>query len=350
VPAWIEMVHRRKRKPQLAYALRVRFKGKGADGGDVCWMALRTGIDLAPVIQMQRNRQGGGLAGAAGAVTGGGAGAGGGGAGEQYMLKAAAVRAKAAGASGGGSSSSGGGGSGGGGARSRNASLDGTEPPPLVHTPSLLAAQPLQHQNPADQSVRLLSLLLDEITAHSPLSGRGASGAAAAGAAAAAAAAAEEGASSSSSSSSLSPYPEPPSCKAALYSLLRRCNHLDVWFLTGTAADMNVTVPLKQPVLQQGMVARALWESHWKEEWMVLYPSHIAFFGMGSKSKPSWSVFLHDVLAVKAPPAERLRQLFPGKAFVALETLGRVHYLCFATDAIRDGWLAALSRCVRGGA
>ena len=82
---------------------------------------------------------------------------------------------------------------------------------------------------------------------------------------------------------------------------------------------------------------------------MVLYPSHIAFFGMGSKSKPSWSVFLHDVLAVKAPPEERhLRAQFPGKHFLALETLGRVHYLCFATEAIRDGWLGALSRYGKG--
>ena len=60
VPAWIEMVHRRKKKPQLAYALRVRFRPRGSvagEGDTVCWMALRTGIDLAPVIQMQRNRQ-----------------------------------------------------------------------------------------------------------------------------------------------------------------------------------------------------------------------------------------------------------------------------------------------------
>jgi hypothetical protein len=52
VPAWIEMVHRRRKKAQLAYVVRVRFRSKG----DVRWMALRTGADLAPVIQMKRDR------------------------------------------------------------------------------------------------------------------------------------------------------------------------------------------------------------------------------------------------------------------------------------------------------
>lgn len=54
VPAWVEMVHRRRKKAQLAYLLRVRFKNRP----EVRWMALRTGSDLAPVLQMRRERMG----------------------------------------------------------------------------------------------------------------------------------------------------------------------------------------------------------------------------------------------------------------------------------------------------
>jgi hypothetical protein len=52
VPAWVEMVHRRRKKAQLAYILRVRFRTKP----DVRWIALRTGAELSPIMQMRRDR------------------------------------------------------------------------------------------------------------------------------------------------------------------------------------------------------------------------------------------------------------------------------------------------------
>ncbi len=334
VPAWIEMVHRHKKKPQLAYALRVRFRNKA--GEDVVrWMALRTGIDLAPVIQMQRRQQLHAAALAAEAAAGTGGGAHDTDASDTdeldmdqskpFMLQPPSTTTKGSK----GALSKEGKSGGGGGPRSRVPSMDAASVPPLASR-----RQPLQHQNPADQSVRLLAQLLEEINRPScPLSPplpsppRGPGG-----------------------GCELDEYLPPPSCKTALYSVLKRRNFLDAWFLTGTAADMAVTVPIKPsgPALQQSMVARALWESHWREEWMVLYASHVSFFAMGTK-KPGWSVFLHDILAVRVPPgASKLRSQFPGKFFLGLETLGRVHYLCFVTEAIQESWLTALSARVGG--
>ena len=169
--------------------------------------------------------------------------------------------------------------------------------------------RPLQHQNPADQSVRLLTQLLDDITSYR------------------------------SEPSDGEDHPQPPSCKAALYSLLKRRNYLDVWFLNGTAAEMGVAVPSRPVPLMQSMVARALWESHWKEEWMVLYASHISFFSPGAK-KPAWSLFLHDILAVRVPPG-KIRFHFPGRYFLSIETLGRVYYFCFGSETLRDSWIAS---------
>lgn len=144
--------------------------------------------------------------------------------------------------------------------------------------------------------------------------------------------------------------PAPPSCKAALYSLLKRRNFLDVWFLSGAAADLGVSVPTRPAPLLQSVVARALWETHWREEWAVLHATHLSFYASGAK-KPTWSVFLHDLLAVrplsdsggsKAPA--RLLLPMPGKAFLALEALGRVHYLCFPSETIRDLWANNIQR------
>ena len=393
VPAWIEMVHRHKKKPQLAYALRVRFRHPETGEETVRWMALRTGIDLAFVIQMQRRRQlhkqqtatAAAVAAAASAAasvraaaaagrsprsgegveTGreGGVGGSGSSSGSSsaiaggdraYMLKGTPSKGtpskgkgKASKSSKEGKGSEEGGGGGGGRRRSRGPSMDGL-PPPLPST-----SQPLHHQNPADQSVRLLAQLLSEI--NSSLSSSPSSSAPTTPTNAVATTPRPSPPSTfrhtdADEADELDEDPPLPSCKAALYSILRRRNYLDAWFLTGTAADMAVTVPSKPsgPPLQQSMVARALWESHWKEEWMVLYSSHVSFFSMGTK-KPGWSVFLHDILAVKVPQgASKLRAQFPGKFFLGLETLGRVHYLCFGTEAIRDNWLSALAARVGG--
>eukprot|EP00624_Nannochloropsis_granulata_P005770 evm.model.NODE_41244_length_18694_cov_23.977480.2 len=385
VPAWIEMVHRHKKKPQLAYALRVRFRHPETGEETAQWMALRTGIDLAFVIQMQRRRQlhkqqaaAAAAAAASAAVVGQsppsaegsgigsdgeergkvvvGGGMGGGSSSDSssmiagrdsaYMLNVTPSKERKRKGSRSSKEGKSGEGGGEGRRRSRGPSMDGL-PPPLPST-----SQSLHHQNPADQSVRLLAQLLSAINSSlpSPSSSPRSSPTNATAATARHSPTSAFRHLDDEDALELNETRPLPSCKAALYSILRRRNNLDAWFLTGTAADMAVTVPSKPsgPPLQQSMVARALWESHWKEEWMVLYSSHVSFFSMGTK-KPGWSVFLHDILAVKVPQgASKLCAQFPGKYFLGLETLGRVHYLCFATEAIRDNWSNALAARVGG--
>jgi hypothetical protein len=53
-----------------------------------------------------------------------------------------------------------------------------------------------------------------------------------------------------------------------------------------------------QELYKYHMQVRALWETHWREEWLVLYGTHLSSFRSGSK-KPGWSIFLQDILGVK---------------------------------------------------
>jgi hypothetical protein len=115
-----------------------------------------------------------------------------------------------------------------------------------------------------------------------------------------------------------------------------------VWFLGGAAADLGVSVSTRPAPVLQSVVARALWETHWREEWAALYPTHVSFYSSGAK-KATWSLFLHEILGVR-PLDDKARLPFPGKAFLAVEALGRVHYLCFPTDGIRDIWAQQISR------
>jgi len=285
VPAWIEMMHRRKKKPQLAYLLRVHFRHRN----DVRWIALRTGLDLAPIMQMRRDRQ----SDASSAVSS-----------NKSCVDSADRICK--------------------GTDERTSFKQEKEDfssTYRLHKSTRRSRagyppgrRPLQHQNPADQSARLLSQLLSDITAINATPPEP-----------------PEGPS----------HPAPPSCKTALYSLLKRRNYLDVWFLTGVASDINVTVPARPAPLMQSMIARGLWQSHWREEWMVLYGTHISFFPSGSK-KAGWFLCLNDITQVRA--VDKAKAPFAGKAFLAIETLGRIHYLCFPNEGTRDAWSIQLNR------
>lgn len=65
----------------------------------------------------------------------------------------------------------------------------------------------------------------------------------------------------------------------AIISALTSKSDLDKWFLRGDAADIGV-VPLKSTgdVLHGAIVARALWDTHWREEWCEINPSKLDFY------------------------------------------------------------------------
>ncbi|CAM9610603.1 unnamed protein product, partial [Sphacelaria rigidula] len=77
-----------------------------------------------------------------------------------------------------------------------------------------------------------------------------------------------------------------------------------------------------------------------------MYPSHVACFAPISK-KPAWALPLKALHKASSVPDERCP--FPGLRCLRLETIGRVHYLCFASRGTRDNWLQELLRLSKGG-
>ncbi|CAM9718290.1 unnamed protein product, partial [Ectocarpus fasciculatus] len=123
---------------------------------------------------------------------------------------------------------------------------------------------------------------------------------------------------------------------------------LDRHFLSGSSAsDLGVTVTISStlPILESA-VARCLWESHWREEWAVLLPSHVACY-MPLSKKPAWVLPLRALHKASAVSDERCP--LPGLRCLCLETVGRAHYLCFTSRTSRDTWLAEILRLSKGG-
>jgi hypothetical protein len=123
-----------------------------------------------------------------------------------------------------------------------------------------------------------------------------------------------------------------------LHSMLKKPQIFDTWFLRGGAAEIGVTVSSKMPHLHQCLVARCLWESHWREELAVLYPTHISFYAPLSR-KPIWVLPLADLMKVRVMQRENP---LPGLFVLCLECLGRCHYVCFSTPLLRDVWASAI--------
>ncbi|CAM9772340.1 unnamed protein product, partial [Ectocarpus sp. 13 AM-2016] len=123
---------------------------------------------------------------------------------------------------------------------------------------------------------------------------------------------------------------------------------LDRHFLSGSSAsDLGVTVMISStlPILGSA-VARCLWESHWREEWAVLLPSHVACY-MPLSKKPVWVLPLRALHKASAVSDERCP--LPGLRCLCLETVGRAHYICFTSRTSRDTWLAEILRLSKGG-
>lgn len=122
------------------------------------------------------------------------------------------------------------------------------------------------------------------------------------------------------------------------HSMLKKPQIFDTWLLRGGATEIGVVISAKPPHLQQCLVARCLWESHWREELAVLYPTHISFYPPLSR-KPIWVFPLADLVQVRVMQRENP---LPGLFVLCLEGLGRCHYLCFSTAISRDVWASSI--------
>jgi hypothetical protein len=120
-------------------------------------------------------------------------------------------------------------------------------------------------------------------------------------------------------------------------------NLLDSWFLTGSPEKNIRFAPSRKQQSPQrpqvAFVARAMWESHWREEIMVLYPSHVSFHNPGS-SKSHWNLPLQDITGISNLPVEL--SPMPGFSILRLETIGRVHYIAFCSKSGHDNMTSTI--------
>lgn len=120
-------------------------------------------------------------------------------------------------------------------------------------------------------------------------------------------------------------------------------NLLDSWFLSGSP-QKNIRlppskskVPVPDPLV--AYVARAWWETHWREEIMVLFPSYISFFRPG-ESKSHWNLPLQDLTGISNVSSEH--SPLPGFSLLRLETIGRCHYVAFVTKKMNEKMASVL--------
>jgi hypothetical protein len=87
-----------------------------------------------------------------------------------------------------------------------------------------------------------------------------------------------------------------------------------------------------------------MWETHWREEWAVLTGTTLSFY-QTNRRKPSIRIALLDIKSVDHLPTAE--QPFVGYHFLAIECIGRVHYMCTATHGQQQRWLLALGQQIR---
>jgi hypothetical protein len=122
------------------------------------------------------------------------------------------------------------------------------------------------------------------------------------------------------------------------------CSHVaneteqDRWFLEGTSVQLGVT-PLsadksRGSLVHESLVARCLWESHWREEWCGMYNSCLSFYSPLTKS-PCLEIAYIDITNVRPLDPGYLSPL-PGFPLLVLETAWLCHYIAFKDEESRD--------------
>ena len=321
IVGWVEVLNRRHNRPQLAYLIQASY---GADENVKRWTVLRTQEDLDAIIQRIPVEYGGGV--------------------DSGSTPTGGVTPKR---------------------RLRYyGSVTGSRVP---ESPQLTSAKKLEimktkvafrtisarHQCAADQSVHLMSLRVQELLSWdcrldekstSPewesededTSGAGfdnydgelgispSAERAEEYAAVASARFASETSMASSTTVSKSP-------RLAFLRALNMPQILDTWFVHGSDVEKYLLAPVNRRAPRRkriSIVARALWDTHWREELIVLYPSYIAFYPPLAK-KASWTLHLQELIGI-SHVSDDVSPL-PGYAVLRIETIGRIHYIAFST-------------------
>lgn len=112
----------------------------------------------------------------------------------------------------------------------------------------------------------------------------------------------------------------------------------DQWFLNGNCVDLGV-VPIKRDgtrgeLLEESLVARCHWESHWREEWCGMYESCVSFYAPLAKL-PCLEIAYMDITNVR-PLESDAQSPLPGFPLLVLETAWLCHYIAFRDAEARD--------------
>jgi hypothetical protein len=132
--------------------------------------------------------------------------------------------------------------------------------------------------------------------------------------------------------------PQWAKCNDVLSSEVEYFADHDQWFLNGNAVDLGV-VPIKRDdtrgeLLEESLVARCHWESHWREEWCGIYESCVSFYSPLTKS-PCLEIAYMDITNVR-PLDSDVQSPLPGLPLLVLETAWLCHYIAFRDAEIRD--------------
>jgi hypothetical protein len=111
-------------------------------------------------------------------------------------------------------------------------------------------------------------------------------------------------------------------------------------FLRGGAIQVGV-VPSKGDLskgvlMSECLVARCLWESHWREEWCGVYERGLEFYAPLSRS-PCLELCFEDVQSVRFLDSG-VRSPLPGYPILVIETAWLCHYAAFADLGARESF------------
>jgi Protein of unknown function, DUF547 len=127
-------------------------------------------------------------------------------------------------------------------------------------------------------------------------------------------------------------------CNDVLSAEVGYTNEQDRCFLEGSAVNLGVTPnkgdPTRGELIEGCLVARCLWESHWREEWCGMYESCLSFYSPLS-STACIDIAYIDITDVRPLDAGESSPL-PGFPLLVLETAWLCHYVAFRDDESRD--------------
>ena len=135
-------------------------------------------------------------------------------------------------------------------------------------------------------------------------------------------------------------------CNDALSSEIGYVTAQDTWFLDGDAMHLGVKPSKKHgKLLDESIVARCLYESHWREEWCGMYENCISFYAPLAKST-CHEIFYSDITLVR-PLVGDTHCPLPGFPILVVETAWQCHYMAFRDEISRDDFGGKVDNAVQ---